>query len=100
MIVYGARNVQNVGLWLFLAEPNCGKKVDQNNNEKLRRTRRTSILFNQREQEAINLYCEKYKIKNKSKFMREVIMTGILKKFDEDYPTLFEFEKPNLFYAK
>ncbi len=29
--------------------------------------------------------------------MREVIMTGILKKFDEDYPTLFEFEKPNLF---
>jgi len=31
--------------------------------------------------------------------MREVIMTGILKKFDEDYPTLFEFEKPNLFYT-
>ncbi len=29
--------------------------------------------------------------------MREVIMTDILKKFDEDYPTLFEFEKPNLF---
>ena len=71
--------------------------MDQNNNEKLRRTHRTSILFNQREQEAINLYCEKYKIRNKSKFMREVIMTGILKKFDEDYPTLFEFEKPNLF---
>jgi len=31
--------------------------------------------------------------------MREIIMTEILKKFDEDYPTLFEFEKPNLFYA-
>jgi hypothetical protein len=74
--------------------------VDQKNNEKLRRNHRTSILFNKREQEAINLYCEKYKIKNKSKFMREVIMTGILKRFDEDYPTLFEFEKPNLFYAK
>ncbi len=74
--------------------------MDQNNNEKLRRTHRTSILFNQREQEAINLYCEKYKIRNKSKFMREVIMTEILKKFDEDYPTLFEFEKPNLFVTK
>ena len=59
-----------------------------------------SLLFNAREQEAITLYCEKYKIMNRSKFMREAIMTEILKKFDEDYPTLFEFEKPNLFYAK
>jgi len=74
--------------------------VDQNNNEKLRRTHRTAILFNKREQEAISLYCDKYKIRNKSKFMRKVIMTDILKKFDEDYPTLFEFEKPNLFYTK
>jgi len=32
--------------------------------------------------------------------MREAIMTEILKQFDEDYPTLFEFEKPNLFYVK
>lgn len=31
--------------------------------------------------------------------MREIIMTEILKKFDEDYPTLFELEKPNLFYV-
>lgn len=73
------------------------QQVDQNNSEKLRRTKRSSILFNQREHEALNLYCEKYKIRNKSKFMREIIMTEILKKFDEDYPTLFEFEKPNLF---
>jgi hypothetical protein len=74
--------------------------VDQKKDEKLRRTNRTSILFNQREQEAITLYCEKYKINNKSKFMREAIMTEVLKRFDEDYPTLFEFEKPNLFYVK
>jgi len=74
--------------------------VEHSKDEKLRRTNRTSILFNQREQEAITLYCEKYKVRNKSKFMREAIMTEILKKFDEDYPTLFEFEKPNLFYSK
>ena len=74
--------------------------MDQKKDEKLRRTNRTCILFNQREQEAINLYCEKYKINNKSKFMREAIMTEVLKRFDEDYPTLFEFEKPNLFYVK
>ena len=75
-------------------------KVEQKKDEKLKRTNRTSILFNNREQEAIYLYCEKYKIRNKSKFMREAIMTEILKRFDEDYPTLFEFEKPNLFYTQ
>ena len=100
LIVYEVWKGLYEGLWLFLANQNRISKVDQNNNEKLRRTHRTSILFNQREQEAINLYCEKYKIRNKSKFMREVIMTEILKKFDEDYPTLFEFEKPNLFVTK
>ena len=68
--------------------------------EKLLRSFRTSLLFNQREQEAIDLYCQKYRIKNKSKFMREAIITEVLKRFDEDYPTLFEFEKPNLFYQR
>ena len=67
-------------------------------DEKLLRTIRTGLLFNQREKEAIDLYCQKYEIKNKSKFMREIILTEVLKRFDEDYPTLFEFEKPNLFY--
>lgn len=74
--------------------------MEHKKDDKLRRIKRTSILFNKREQEAINLYCEKYKINNRSKFMREAIMTEILKRFDEDYPTLFEFEKPNLFYAR
>jgi hypothetical protein len=74
--------------------------VDNKKDEKLRRSHRSSILFNNREREAINLYCEKYKISNRSKFMRETIMTEILKRFDEDYPTLFEFEKPNLFYTR
>ncbi len=69
-------------------------------DEKLLRSNRTTLLFNQREREAIDLYCQKYGITNKSKFMRETILTEILKKFDEDYPTLFEFEKPNLFYHK
>ncbi len=69
-------------------------------DEKLKRSNRITLLFNQREMEAFNLYCQKYKITNRSKFMREVIMTEILKKFDQDYPTLFEFEKPNLFYQK
>jgi hypothetical protein len=69
-------------------------------DEKLLRSNRACLLFNHREKEAIDLYCQKYKIRNKSKFMRETILTEVLKRFDEDYPTLFEFEKPNLFYQK
>jgi hypothetical protein len=63
----------------------------------LLRKNRQTLLLNNRELKAIETYCDKYKIKNKSRFMRETILTAVLKKFDEDYPTLFEFEKPNLF---
>lgn len=84
----------------IFGKTNDPKMAEQKKDERLKRSHRTSILFNNREHEAINLYCEKYKIRNKSKFMREAIMTEILKRFDQDYPTLFEFEKPNLFYAK
>lgn len=55
----------------------------------LRRINKKSILFNNREMKAIESYCRKYRIHNRSKFMREVIITSILKKFDDDYPTLF-----------
>ena len=65
------------------------RKVKRKKDEKLRRIHRTSLLFNSREQEAINLFYKKYKVSNKSKFMREAIITEVLKRFDEDYPTLF-----------
>lgn len=69
-------------------------------DEKLLRNHPLTLRFNKREKEAIDLYCQKYGIANKSKFMRETILTEVLKRFDEDYPTLFEFEKPNLFSQK
>jgi len=55
----------------------------------LLRLNKKTILFNNRELKAIELYCRKYRINNRSKFMREAIITSILKKLDEDYPTLF-----------
>lgn len=74
--------------------------VEQHKNHRLRRSKQTTLRFNSREQEAINLYCKKYSVRNKSKFMREAIIMEVLKRFDEDYPTLFEFEKPNLFCTR
>jgi ABC-type dipeptide/oligopeptide/nickel transport system ATPase subunit len=65
-------------------------------DKSLKRVYRKTILLNKRELQAINHYCDKYKIKNKSKFIRETIILSILKKFDEDYPSLFE-QKPTLF---
>jgi hypothetical protein len=63
----------------------------------LKRINKKSILFNNRELEAIEGYCERFKIKNQSKFMREAIITEVLRKFDENYPTLFEESQMRLF---
>jgi len=75
------------------------KKRKVKKDDSLKRVYRKSILFNKREIQAIEHYCKKYKITNKSKFMREIIITSVLKKFDEDYPSLFE-KKPTLFNQK
>ena len=67
-------------------------------DEQMKRVHRQSFMLNAREMRAINRYCEKYKVSNKSKFIRETVVTAILKKFDNDHPTLFGLdEKPNLF---
>jgi len=63
--------------------------MEQKKNIDLLRTNRREILFNNRELKAIDTYCRRYRIVNRSKFMREAIITSILKKFDTDYPTLF-----------
>ena len=61
------------------------------NNEKLKRQYRKSILFNESEMQAINSYCKRYKIRNKSKFIRETILTEVLQQFERDHPKLFNF---------
>ena len=58
-------------------------------DDNLKRINRQTICFNNHELAAINKFCNKYRINNKSKFMREAIITEVLKKFDEDYPSLF-----------
>ncbi len=60
------------------------------NNEKFRRKHKVTCTLNDYEFSALVKYCEKYKIENKSKFIREALISNILEKFDEDYPTLFE----------
>ncbi len=54
------------------------------------RTHRQLFTLNDEENRALERYLNKYKITNKSKFIRETLMYTILRKFEEDHPTLFD----------
>jgi hypothetical protein len=54
------------------------------------RTHQHVFMLNDDENRALNRYIIKYKVKNKSRFIRETLMISILRKFDEDHPTLFD----------
>ena len=57
--------------------------------EPIKREHRMSILLSEDEQQMIDRYLDKYKITNKSRWLRETILLFIYKKMEEDYPTLF-----------
>jgi hypothetical protein len=54
-------------------------------------------MLNNRELRALGIYCNRYRVKNKSEFLRETIMKAILKRFEEEHPTLWEENDPTLF---
>jgi hypothetical protein len=56
---------------------------------KLVRRSRKSILFNEKELSLINQYCEKFGVRNKSAFIRNIVITHILEQLDDNYPRLF-----------
>ena len=53
------------------------------------RNERYSFLVNSDEKQTIENYLRKYKIRNRSRWMRETLITFIIKNLDQDYPTLF-----------
>jgi hypothetical protein len=69
---------------------NTLKKLEVNNDPKFKRIHRKSLMLNSYEIQAFEKYCKKYKIGNRSKFMREAILSTIMKKFSDDYPSLWE----------
>lgn len=50
---------------------------------------RMVCLLSEEEQRIVERYLEKYRITNKSRWLRETILMFIYKNMDEDYPTLF-----------
>jgi len=54
-------------------------------------------MLNNREARALGIYCNRYRVKNRSEFMRETIMKAILKRFEDEHPTLWEEPESTLF---
>ena len=53
------------------------------------RRHRQVIYLNDKEMEAINQYCEKFRVGTKTVLFREAIMEKVLKELDDNHPTLF-----------
>ncbi len=62
--------------------------------EKLPRKHKIGLLLNDKEKKVLDNYCKKYKITNRSKFIRELVVSEILGQLDKDYPSLFDSIKP------
>jgi len=56
---------------------------------RLVRRYRKSVLFNEKEISLINQFCEKYSVRNKSAFIRNIVISHILEQMDDNYPRLF-----------
>lgn len=54
-----------------------------------KRIKKINFSLNEKEYELIAAYAKKYKIENRSRWVRETLITHVLKNLDRDYPTLF-----------
>ena len=67
------------------------KASDNNKHESNRRlrTKKINCMVSQEEFELIEFYLKKYKITNRSRWFRQLMIGHILRNFEQDYPTLF-----------
>jgi len=63
--------------------------MNQKKKNIVARDKQVNFSLSQEEYNLIASYVKKYKISNKSRWMRETIIAHILKNLDQDYPTLF-----------
>lgn len=68
---------------------NKAKKRMKVSSVEPRRHVRMVCLMSEEEQQIVDRYLEKYKITNKSRWLRETVLMFVYKNMEEDYPTLF-----------
>ena len=74
-------------IWLYI--PRGDKTCAKATPEEPKREQRIVCLMSEEELRIVDRYLEKYKITNKSRWLRETILMFIHKNMEEDYPTLF-----------
>ncbi len=58
--------------------------------KKAAREHRISILLNESENRILESFCDRYRVSNRSRLIRETLMRAILKRMENDQPTLFD----------
>ena len=66
------------------------KAIEKGKYPKQARNKRIAIMLNEREQRALENFCTRYNITNRSRLVRETLMRSVLKRFEKDTPTLFD----------
>jgi hypothetical protein len=66
------------------------KKQESSLSRNKLRKHKHLFMLNDAENKALNRYINQYNVSNKSKFIRETLMQAILRRFEEDAPTLFD----------
>lgn len=56
----------------------------------VKREKHIAISLNEKEYAMIDAYMKKYKIGNRTRWVRETLLSFVLKNLDQDYPTLFD----------
>lgn len=59
-------------------------------NDPAKRSKMMNFALNDKEYEFFMAYMKKYKIENRSRWMRETMLNQMHKNLDKDYPTLFD----------
>jgi hypothetical protein len=81
----------------FSIKYRAGLKRIHLTEEKIRRTTNLTLRLNEREARALNIYCQRFRVRSKSDFMRRTIMQAIIGRFDAEHPTLWEQGELTLF---
>lgn len=54
-------------------------------------------MLNSREMRALLVYCSRFRVNNRSLFLRKTIMKEVVRRFNDEHPTLWEDAAPDLF---
>jgi hypothetical protein len=66
------------------------KRNDKNTQKSLLRKNRVTFVLNDKEEKALDAYCKRFRVKNKSRLIREVLMSAVITRLEQSSPTLFD----------